>query len=201
MMSGDSVALQSLTLYVIRHGECEHNVAGRAASQNDSPLTERGREQARANGRLLREIAAPLDRFRFFASPLHRTCMTMEIVRDAAGLPPTFYLADRRLMEIDFGDHTWMTREEIGADAQAAFLADPWNYTRPNGESQAMLFARVGRFLATLSGDAVIVTHAWSARMIRSHYLGLPPEVTVRYDAPHAGILRLSQGTEAAFGD
>jgi broad specificity phosphatase PhoE len=194
-------SLRALTLYVVRHGECEHNVTGRAASQNDSPLTERGREQARANGRLLKELASPLERFRFYASPLHRTCMTMEIVRDAAELPSTGYLADRRLMEIDFGDHTWMTRAEIDPDAQAHFLADPWNYTRPNGESQAMLFARVGRFLQTLSGDAVIVTHAWSARMIRSHYLGLPPEVTVRYDAPHAGILRLSEGTEAAFGD
>ncbi len=194
-------SLQALTLYVIRHGECEHNVAGRAASQNDSPLTARGREQARANGRLLKELAAPLERFQFFASPLHRTCMTMELVREAAGLAPTGYLADRRLMEIDFGDHTWMTRAEIDSDAQARFLADPWNYRRPNGESQAMLFERTGRFLQTLSRDAVIVTHAWSARMIRSHTLGLPPEVTVRYDAPHAGILRLSQGTEAAFGE
>ena len=194
-------SLQALTLYVIRHGECEHNVAGRAASQNDSPLTARGREQARANGRLLKELGAPLERFQFFASPLHRTCMTMELVREAAGLAPTGYLADRRLMEIDFGDHTWMTRAEIDSDAQARFLADPWNYRRPNGESQAMLFERTGRFLQTLSRDAVIVTHAWSARMIRSHTLGLPPEVTVRYDAPHAGILRLSQGTEAAFGE
>ncbi len=194
-------SLRALTLYVIRHGECEHNVAGRAASQNDSPLTARGREQARANGRLLTELAAPLERFQFFASPLHRACMTMELVREAAGLPPTGYLADRRLMEIDFGDHTWMTRAEIDSDAQAHFLADPWNYRRPNGESQAMLFERTGRFLQTLSRDAVIVTHAWSARMIRSHTLGLPPEVTVRYDAPHAGILRLSQGTEAAFGE
>jgi probable phosphoglycerate mutase len=194
-------SLLALTLYVIRHGECEHNVAGRAASQNDSPLTKRGREQARANGLLLKELAEPLDRFHFYASPLHRTCTTMEIVREAAGLPATGYLADRRLMEIDFGDHTWMTRAEIGAEAQNSFLDDPWNYVRPNGESQAMLFARVGRFLTTLSTDAVIVAHAWSARMIRSHYLGLPPEVTVRYDAPHAGMLRLSQGTEAYFGD
>ena len=125
----------------------------------------------------------------------------MEILREAAGLPPTGYFADRRLMEIDFGDHTWMTREEIGADSRAAFVADPWNYAQPNGESQAMLFARIGQFLETLSGDAVIVTHGWAARMIRSHYLGLPPEVTVGYDLPHAGILRLSHGTEAAFGD
>jgi broad specificity phosphatase PhoE len=194
-------SLRALTLFVIRHGECEHNIAGRAASQNDSPLTERGREQARTNGRLLKEIAQPLDKYQFYASPLHRTCVTMEILREAAGLPSTGYFADRRLMEIDFGDHTWMTREEIAPDSHARFLADPWSYAQPNGESQAMLFARIGRFLPTLSGDSVIVTHGWSARMIRAHYLGLPPEVTVRYDAPHAGILRLSQGTEAVFGE
>jgi probable phosphoglycerate mutase len=192
---------RALTLYVIRHGECEHNVAGRAASQNDSPLTRRGREQAHANGLLLKELGQPLDAFQFFASPLHRACVTMEIAREAAGLPPTGYFADRRLMEIDFGDHTWMTHGEIDPDAQARFLADPWNYARPNGESQAMLFARVGRFLPTLPGDAVIVTHGWTARMIRAHYLGLRPEEAMRYDPPHAGIMRLSLGTEAYFGD
>ena len=46
-----------LLLYVIRHGECEHNAAGWVAGHDDSPLTTQGREQARANGRLLREIA------------------------------------------------------------------------------------------------------------------------------------------------
>ena len=35
---------RELTFYVIRHGECEHNVAGRPASWDDSPLTARGRE-------------------------------------------------------------------------------------------------------------------------------------------------------------
>ena len=48
----------NLTLYIIRHGECEHNIAGRAAGQDDSPLTHRGREQARDNGRLLARLEA-----------------------------------------------------------------------------------------------------------------------------------------------
>ena len=48
---------KSLPLYVLRHGECEHNVEGRLASQDDSPLTAKGRDQARANGKLLKEIA------------------------------------------------------------------------------------------------------------------------------------------------
>ncbi len=70
---------RDLTLYVIRHGECEHNVAGRAASWDDSPLTATGRAQARGNGALLRDVAGDLSGFDFFASPIHRTCNTMEL--------------------------------------------------------------------------------------------------------------------------
>ena len=192
---------QDLTLYVIRHGECEHNVLGRAAAQNDSPLTDKGREQARANGVLLRSVANDLSVLDFFASSLHRTCTTMELVLDAAGLAPTGYRADRRLMEIDFGDHTWLTYGEIDGGAQARFDADKWGYERPGGESWAQVHGRVGRFLAGLTGDAVIVTHAGPARMIRGHYLGLGPHDTLRHSPPHAGIMRLSAGTEASFGD
>jgi len=195
---------KSLTLYVIRHGECEHNVAGRAASWDDSPLTALGRNQAQGNGKLLREVAGDLSNFDFFASPIHRTCDTMEMVRQGAGLPPTGYRADHRLMEIHFGEHTWMTREEIAALDQALpglDDEDDWHYVRPNGESWAGLHARVGRFLPTLKRNAVIVTHYGPARTIRGHYLGLTPEQTKSYKPPHAGIMRLSQGTEAYFGD
>src|SRR5690242_19502742 len=96
---------RSLTLYVVRHGECEHNAAGWAAGHDDSPLTENGRAQARANGRMLREVAPRLDELDFFASSLHRACNTMELLRDEAGLASTGYRADWRLMEVNLGDH------------------------------------------------------------------------------------------------
>lgn len=194
---------RDLTLYVIRHGECEHNVAGRAASWDDSPLTATGRAQARNNGHLLKEVVGDLSGFDFFASPIHRTCNTMELVREGAGLPPTGYRADHRLMEIHFGDHTWMTREEIAAlDPQLPGLddKDDWDYVRPNGESWAGLHERVGRFLPTLKRHAVIVTHYGPARAIRAHYLGLSSMQTKSYKPPHAGIMRLASGTEAYFG-
>ena len=57
----------------------------RAASPRriTSPLTAKGREQARANGRLLKELAGDLSGFDFYASSLHRTCVTMELMREA----------------------------------------------------------------------------------------------------------------------
>ena len=192
------VDLQSLTLYVIRHGECEHNLLGRAAAQDDTPLTARGREQARANGKLLRTLAGKLDDLDFYASPLHRACVTIEIIRESAGLPPCGYRADRRLMEGDLGDHTWLTAEEMLGHPE--FVADPWSYVRPDGESQAMVYARVGRFLHTLTRNSVIVAHALTASMVRAHYLGLTPQKTLGYHIPNAGILRLSAGAETQVG-
>src|SRR5215471_2563309 len=186
--------LNSLSLYVVRHGECEHNLVGRAAAQDDSPLTERGRAQARANGKLLRSTVDSFADLDFYASPLHRACVTMEIILETIGLPQNKYRADRRLMEGDLGDHTWLKAEEMLG--QPGFLADPWNYVRPDGESQAMVHARVGRFLESLTRDAVIVAHALSVSMIRAHYLNLSSEEMAGYHMPNAGIMCLSERRE-----
>ena len=191
-------AFRNFTIYLIRHGECEHNAAGWAAGHDDSPLTERGREHARSNGRLLAEIAGDLSALDFFASSLHRTCTTMELLREAAGLSATGYHADGRLLEGNLGDHARVSTDTFLKHQD--YRADPWNYVRPNGESMADVHARVGRFLASLTRDSVIVTHALPCTSIRSHYLGLSQEDTIGYHMPNAGLLRLSMGTEARFG-
>jgi len=193
--------LQSLTLYVLRHGECRHNVEGWIGSHDDSPLTAKGREQARSNGRLLRDLVPSLSSVDFFASSLHRACATMELILESAGIAPTSYRADHRLMEIHAGDHVGIKRSEITPEDDRAHDADPWNYRRRGGESQGDVFERVGRFLGSLKRDAVIVTHAVPVRMIRAHYLGLPPGEAVCYQHPNAGVLRLGAGGEAYFGE
>jgi probable phosphoglycerate mutase len=197
---GDS---RALTLYVLRHGECEHTLLGVVAGQNDSPLTALGRKQARDNGVLLRELAAPLDRLGFYASSLHRTATTMEIVREAAGLLALGYVADRRLMELDCGDNTWRKWADIHADLKQdpAWVKDRWNHRHPRGESLAMLYDRVGQFLETLTHDSVIVAHAGTIRMLRAHMLDLSHEAAVEYHASNWGILRLSPSGEAFFGE
>ena len=192
---------RDLTLYVLRHGECEHNVQGRLASQDDSPLTKKGRAQARANGVLLKDLVGDLAAVDFYASSLHRTCATMELLREAAGLPTTGYRADHRLMEMHCGDQIWLRWSDIPPEDHTRFRDDPWRLARPGGENQAMVYARVGGFLGTLTRNAVIVTHQIPARLIRAHYLGLTPEDAVRYEQPHAGIMRLSAATETLFGE
>ncbi|MBV9991913.1 MAG: histidine phosphatase family protein [Alphaproteobacteria bacterium] len=188
--------MSPVTLYVVRHGECAHNVEGRVAAQDDSPLTPRGREQARENGRLLHELAPDLAALDFISSPLHRAATTMELLREAAGLDPLSYRCDRRLMEIDMGDDTWKLPGEIGH-----LGAQYWDYARPGGESMAMLLARVASFLDGLARDTVLATHAGPARVMRMHVLGLTREQTLDYHPPNAGIMRLSGGSEAYFGE
>jgi broad specificity phosphatase PhoE len=129
--------------------------------------------------------------------------MTMEIAREAAGLPATGYSADRRLMEIDCGDNTWRKWPDIAADAShdPQWANDPWNYVHPHGESLSVLHARVGTFLEVLTRNAVLVAHAGTVRMIRAHLLGLSQLATMEYHPPNAGILRLSAGSETYFGE
>jgi len=193
--------LNSLTLYVLRHGECEHNVDGWVGSHDDSPLTPRGREQARANGRLLRELVPALSDVDFFASSLHRACTTMELVLDAAGQSTAKYRADHRLMEIHAGDHVGVRWKDMMPEDHRRKDADPWNYRREGGESEADVYARVGRFLDTLKRDAVIVTHAIPARMISAHCLGISGAAATQHVQPNGGVLRLTAGTDTYFGE
>ena len=189
---------RAFTLYVVRHGECEHNAAGWAAGHDDSPLTAMGRGHAGANGRALAAIAdvTALD---FFASSLHRACCTMELLREASGLPATGYHADRRLMEGDIGDHSRLPATDMLRYPNES--PDMWEYVHPDGESVAQVHARVGRFLKTLKRDSVLVSHALTSSVIRAHYINLSPEEALGYHMPNAGLLRLSMGTETLFGE
>jgi probable phosphoglycerate mutase len=143
---------RDLTLYVIRHGQTEDNVVGRWTGCNDSPLTELGREHARASGRVLQRIAGDLSQYDFFSSPLHRASVTMRLMRVAAGLPELGFRADRRLKENDDGDWTGLTVAEMRAvdpEHMARRDADEWHWKTPGGQSLAELSLTVGRFLAT----------------------------------------------------
>ncbi|MEO1066982.1 MAG: histidine phosphatase family protein, partial [Pseudomonadota bacterium] len=85
-------------IYFIRHGQTDWNAEARFQGQQDIPLNDLGRDQARRNGTTLRDLIDPAD-FDFVASPLSRTRDTMEIVRRAMGLDPMTYAMDERLRE------------------------------------------------------------------------------------------------------
>lgn len=160
-------------IYYVRHGQTEWNAAGRLQGHRDVPLNERGRRQALAAAGILRGLLAERqhqpERLPFVASPLGRARQTMELLRGALGLPPGDYALDDRLREVAYGDWEGSTLPEARAMSPEIFAArerDKWSVAPPGGESYADLTERVRGWLATLTGDAVVVAHGGTMRAV-----------------------------------
>ena len=90
---------ETITFYLVRHGEAENNVRGILNSlpiRHEYPLTERGRKQAAEAGELLQTKEADV----LFSSPILRARETAEIISQATELPIIF---DDRLCEAGMG--------------------------------------------------------------------------------------------------
>ena len=162
------------TIYHIRHGQTDWNVAGRLQGAQDIPLNAVGQAQADGNGAALAAHFTAIGRepasLRWVASPLVRARETMERVRRAVGLPPSGHETEGDLREVGYGVFEGMTHAEIeDADPRAmdALRNEKWQYCPPRGESYVMLAARVGRWWATTDGDMVIVSHGGTFRALR----------------------------------
>jgi broad specificity phosphatase PhoE len=169
-------AIEAAALVFIRHGETDWNVEHRLQGQQDVPLNEVGREQARRNGRALRQIAG-IEAYDFVASPLDRAVETMRILRTELGLPPDDFRVDPGLIEITFGAWEGFTLAELSveqADNVHQRQADKWHYVPPSGESYAMLSERVARWLAGVGTDTVAVSHGAVGRAIQGLLSDIP---------------------------
>lgn len=159
------------TIYYIRHGETDWNVAGRLQGRRDIPLNARGREQGTHCGHILRDLLARdrLDTasFDFVSSPFQRATETMRLLRAALGLPADGFRIDPRLAEIAFGDWEGFTMAELrNRDPQriAQREHDKWHFTPPGGESYETVAARMRDWYDSLARDTVAVSHGGTAR-------------------------------------
>jgi probable phosphoglycerate mutase len=164
------------TVYYIRHGETDWNVAGRLQGRRDVPINARGRAQARHSGEILRDLFARDDRdpagLDYVSSPLGRARQTMEIARAALGLDPAAYAIDVRLAEIAFGDWEGCTIAQLHTrDPQgiAAREHDKFHFLPPNGESYEMVTARMRDWYEDLARDTVVTAHGGTARGLIAH--------------------------------
>jgi len=187
----------TFTLYFIRHGQTDWNVAGRMQGQTDIPINEVGRTQARRNGEILAGLLSSPQEFDFISSPLSRPRETMEIIRDALGLEPKEFPTDKRLMEISFGKFEGMTFDEISKKMPQEFARrqkDIWRNAPPGGESYCELTARVEEWYLELERDTICVAHGGVSRSLRGIVLKLPPAEIVGLDVPQDKVLKVEAG-------
>jgi len=191
-------------LYLLRHGETVDNVAGRFQGQNDSELTEVGRQQARDNGRVLNSLIAPATDLKFVSSPLGRTQKTSRIICTRLGRLFDSVETDPRLMEMHYGAWQGMTEFEIEQEYPGQW--ESWNrqpatYPIPGGgESYDQLFQRVDDWLEDTGvhwqGEAawIAVSHGGIGSVICGRYLGLPLAEMRQLARPHDRFYELHKG-------
>jgi probable phosphoglycerate mutase len=172
------------TIYVVRHGQTEWNVATRMQGHMDSALTAVGRLQADLHGRTLARLGGIEA---LIASPLGRTRETADLVNAHLSLPVRHEAA---LMERDCGTWSGLTIKEIEAAYPQEWRArndDPYRHRPPEGENLVDMEARVGGLLDGLLHCAertlALITHGVMSRVVLKRLLDLPPEraVTVRH--------------------
>jgi broad specificity phosphatase PhoE len=196
---GDDMLRSGVTLYFVRHGETDWNLAQRYQGQKDIPLNATGRGQALRNGRTLAAAlglaAATLD---YVSSPLGRARETMEIVRRGLGLPAQGYRTDARLSEVNYGyweGELWNELPTRDPDGFAAREADKWGWRPRGGESYRDLSERVATWMAEVRRDAVVTAHGGVMRVLRGLSLGLQPAQMFALDVPQDKVLVVEFGS------
>jgi broad specificity phosphatase PhoE len=187
-----------ITLYLARHGETEANREKRFSGRKNTPLTERGREQAKAIGLALENELGAAPKLDFVSSPLQRARTTMEIVRETLGLPPEGYVLDARIEEINLGEWDQLTDAQARARDPELFDArakDKWHVHVPGGENYAEVAARAEDWVRSLSADTFAVSHGAFTRILRGLFLGLGAGEMSALDEPQGVAFRI-RGSE-----
>ncbi|WP_310621026.1 histidine phosphatase family protein [Flexibacterium corallicola] len=178
-------------IFFIRHGETDWNAEGRLQGQQDIPLNNRGREQARRNGRVLRaylkNVGISTESLNFVSSPMARTRESMELLREELGLAREDYVQDERLKEITFGvmeGKTLPEVDELMPQYGAARREDKWGFVHPEGESYELLSLRIQSWLVTQSRPLVVVSHGGVLRVLRGLLEGHKTHVIPKLPVP-----------------
>ena len=161
-----------LRILIARHGETEWNLSRRFQGHLNSPLTERGHQQAqRLAARLANESISAV-----FSSDLGRAMQTARPIADALGLE----LATSPLLrEIDCGRWTGRAKDGLAREDPRGierYRITPSEHRMPGGESLADVQARGLAFLRDAQVRAfrhpvVIITHHIVVETIVAHAL------------------------------
>jgi len=205
-------------LVFVRHGESELNAISRHTrtycGQNETPLTEVGREQARVAGQRLSALQY-LRPAAAISSPLTRAVETLSLLLGQLSaavnvLPPALGLLERShgkfeglAEEVVFRDYP-----QYRDDPNFCHFMNHFEQCAPGGETLAIVteraWAALRELTATTAGDLIIVSHFNPIRCILGRALEMTPAQTLKLHIPNAqpivlgfnGSYRLVEGPE-----
>ena len=177
-------------LYILRHGETIWNLQGRYQGQKDSPLTEKGRNQAHVQRKILNGLVDLPSRI--FVSPLGRAIETARLAITFSDRP----VIEERLKEIYFGNWEGALKEDLAKNNHKSSTNGSWAFNSPKGETFEMISARVQGFLDDLDQPAIIVTHAITSTVLRGLWLGSDQAKMLELPIDQGCVYHLSNGTE-----
>lgn len=181
-------------LVLVRHGESVWNAKGIWTGLTDVDLTEKGLDEARTAGEVIKDINFQVA----FVSPLRRSEETLREIEKVLGTTiPRIQSA--AITERDYGDYTgknkWQVKEQIGEEAFLK-LRRSWDYLIPNGESLKDVYKRVVSYYQEYilpelkKGKNVLVSaHGNSLRALVKYLDGISDEGIAKLEIPTGQVL------------
>ena len=149
-------------LYFIRHGESTSNYGELITGQQDVPLTDRGREQARAAGRAV--VAQHITFDHIISSSLMRAHDTAKLIAHEIGFPEAQIQVNDLVIERSFGSL------EGKPKGDPATMTDEY-IKQTGGELDPQIRERAQKLLDLLKdvqGNVLIVSHTGFGRRLRA---------------------------------
>ncbi len=173
-------------IYLIRHGESIFNEAGilHSSSLNEGPLTSKGRMEAEAVARFLKNSGF---NGRVYSSPLLRA-------KETAMFISSDVIIDDRLREVGMGE--WEGKKISDIPDFHKYTQDPVNNSPRGGEAVKDVAARMIDFLREVEDNAAIVSHWLPISTALAIVLGMPLEHVYRIHVYTASISGINKGSE-----
>ncbi|QDY99452.1 2,3-bisphosphoglycerate-dependent phosphoglycerate mutase [Nitratireductor mangrovi] len=178
------------TLVLVRHGQSEWNLKNLFTGWRDVDLTEKGHEEAKAAGRILKDRGFSFDIA--YTSVLMRAQKTCQHVLDALGQSDLETVRDLALNERDYGDLAGLNKDDARAkwgEEQVHKWRRSYDIQPPGGESLKDTGARVWPYYLhviqphVLRGETVLIAaHGNSLRALIMALDGLAPEEVVKVE-------------------
>jgi 2,3-bisphosphoglycerate-dependent phosphoglycerate mutase len=182
-------------LVLVRHGQSEWNEKNLFTGWRDPGLTEKGKEEARAAGRAMKEKGLHFDVA--FTSALGRAQETNRIILEELGQSDLPIIKDQALNERDYGDLSGLNKDDARkrwGEEQVHVWRRSYDVPPPGGESLKDTAARVLPYYEkeilprVLKGERVLVS---------AHGNSLRALVMVLDKLSEAEIVELNIGTGA----